>query len=107
MEEASSIPLGRIIADLEQAMTKMSATQLPVLIGALAQVQAQAHLRMLTGDRSTDEMLTVPQVAQRLKLSDYRVYELARQGHIKAIRLGKSVRIRPSAIADYLAKFAA
>ena len=42
------------------------------------------------------------EVAKRLKVSDYRAYELARQGTLKSVRLGKSVRVKPSAVDDYL-----
>lgn len=49
-------------------------------------------------------VLTVREVAAQLKLSPYRVYELARQGTLKSIRLGKAVRVRPSAVAEYLAR---
>lgn len=51
-----------------------------------------------------DELLTIPEVARRLKVSDYRAYELARQGVLKSVRLGKSVRVTASAITDYLAR---
>jgi excisionase family DNA binding protein len=38
------------------------------------------------------ELLTVPEVAQRLKLSKSQVYLLCQQGRIPTITLGKSVR---------------
>lgn len=107
MEEASSIALEHVIAEIRRVTAKTPVADLPMLIGALAQFQAQAQLRMLTGERVSGDLLTVPHVAQQLKLSAYRVYELVRQGHLKAVRLGKSVRIHPSAVTDYLAKLAA
>jgi len=39
------------------------------------------------------ELLTVPEVAQRLKLSKSKVYLLCQQGTIPTITLGKSVRV--------------
>jgi excisionase family DNA binding protein len=49
--------------------------------------------------------LTIPEVAKRLKVSEYRAYELVRQGEIKKTPLGeKSVRVKPSDLAAYLAK---
>lgn len=76
-----------------------------LLIG-LASIQPILLQRALTvakNGHEEDDLLTVPEVAKRLKLSQYRVYELSRQGVLKSVRLGKSVRVRPSAVADYLA----
>lgn len=39
------------------------------------------------------ELLTVPEVARRLKLSKSKVYLLCQRGEIPSIQLGKSVRI--------------
>ena len=51
-----------------------------------------------------EELLTIGQVAARLKLSQYRAYELCRHGELKAIRLGKSVRVKPSDLDAYVAQ---
>lgn len=81
--------------------------QLPVLIAALAALSAQAQLRLVVGDgkpiAGDGQVLTVPEVAQRLKMSSYRVYELARHGTLQSQKYGKSVRVTPAAVADYLA----
>ena len=97
------------MAIVERSIAMASPADCPLLVGELARLQAAAWARMMTStpDVTDDDLLTVPQVALRLKLSDYRVYELVRQGHLTAVRLGKAVRIRPSAIAEYLAKPAA
>lgn len=97
------------MALIEQSIAKATPADCPPLVGELARLQAVAWARMMrpTPEGTDDDLLTVPQVALRLKLSAYRVYELVRQGHLKSVRLGKAVRIRPSAIADYLAKPAA
>lgn len=49
-------------------------------------------------------LLTIKDVAQRLKVSEYRVYELARQGALKSVRLGKSVRVTPADLGAYIAQ---
>ena len=91
---------------LEQAIEDTPIAEMPALIGMLAQLQAKAQIRMLSeigsGKGCSDELLTIPEVAKRLKMSQYRAYELARQGTLKCIRLGKSVRVRASAMFDYL-----
>lgn len=95
---------------LEQAIQDTPIDQMPALIGMLAQLQAKAQLKMLseTGSREgpQEELLTIPQVAEQLKVSEYKAYELARQGTLKCIRLGKSVRVRRSAMSDYIRQHA-
>lgn len=53
-------------------------------------------------EQPDDALLTVAQVAERLQMSEYRVYELTRQGRLKCCRLGKSVRVRVSAVNAYV-----
>jgi len=95
-------------SEFEQAIEESPISELPALIGMLARLSATANLRISVGhagmDSQTDELLTIPEVAQRLKVSDYRAYQLARQGVLKSIRLGKSVRVKPSAVAEYLSQ---
>jgi excisionase family DNA binding protein len=77
-----------------------------LLIG-LASIQPLLVQRALMGssDKVADEdLLTIDQVAARLKLSQYRAYELCRQGELKAIRLGKSVRVKPSDLQAYVSQ---
>jgi excisionase family DNA binding protein len=95
-----------LITELEKAIADEPMMRLPNLIGQLAALQARAQLRLISGNRAETEvaLLTVPQVAEQLKVSNYRAYELARQGELKIVRLGKSVRVKPSAVAEYLAK---
>lgn len=80
------------------------------LLIALVSLQPLLIQRAMMGVQQGQEkeiVLTIHEVAAQLKLSPYRVYEMARQGTLKAIRLGKSVRVRPSAVAEYLARHGA
>lgn len=98
--------LDALLADPAKAATLPPEAAQALLIG-LASIHPVLLQRALTGSRNGHEeglLLTIPQVAKRLKISDYRAYELARQGILKSVRLGKSVRVQPSAVADYLAK---
>ncbi|MBX3325166.1 MAG: helix-turn-helix domain-containing protein [Nitrospira sp.] len=73
----------------------------------LASIHPILLQRALAGLRDEDDedlLLTIPQVAKRLKVSEYRAYELARQGALKSVRLGKSVRVKPSDIDEYISK---
>jgi excisionase family DNA binding protein len=97
--------LDSLLADPGKAATLLPEAAQALLIG-LASIQPLLIQRALMGPRNGHEdlLLTIPQVAERLKISEYRAYELARQGVSKSVRLGKSVRVKPSAVAEYLAK---
>jgi len=96
------------LADLEQAVAETPVSQIPALIGVLAELQAKAHLKMLSEqtilkDRE-DGLLTMRQVAARLNVPVSRAYELARQGKLPAVRIGKYVRVSEKSLIDYQAK---
>lgn len=96
------------LADLEQAVAEMPVSQIPALIGILAQLQAKAQLKMLSEGKATSDqkggLLTMRQAAARLNVPESRAYELARQGKLPAVRIGKYVRISAEALAQYQAK---
>lgn len=48
------------------------------------------------------ELLTVPEVALRLRLSKSKVYLLCQQGQIPTITLGKSVRVPLDELEEWL-----
>ena len=79
-----------------------------VLIGELERMKALAWGKILAGPapvvREVEAVLTVPQVAQQLNMSAYRIYELCRTGNLQSYKCGKSVRVKPSAVSEYLAK---
>lgn len=80
------------------------------LLIELASLQALLLHRALSrpfDDGNEELLLTIPEVAKRLKVSNYRAYELARQGMLKSVRLGKAVRVKPSAIDEYLSRHGA
>ena len=96
------------LAHLEQAVAETPVSQIPALIGVLAELQAKAQLKMLSGregmkDRK-DEFLTMRQVAARLNVPASRAYELARQGKLPAVRIGKYVRVSENSLVEYQAK---
>ena len=92
------------IAELNSLIESAQPAALPELIGHLAAMQARAQLRLMSENRSETEsgLLTVPEVAKRLKVSEYKVYELIRQGKIKKTPIGDSVRVTPDDLAEYL-----
>lgn len=52
--------------------------------------------------REIEDLLTPDQVAKKLNLAKSTVYAMAHRGLIPAIKLGKSLRIRPEALAKFL-----
>jgi excisionase family DNA binding protein len=48
--------------------------------------------------------LKAPELAERYAVTPWRIYELARDGHLPAIRLGRSVRFDPEALAAWEAQ---
>ena len=106
-EKLVEIPtLDSLMANPGKAATLPPEAAQALLIG-LVSLQPLLIQRALMGlqNEQTDLLLTIPQVAERLKISDYRAYELARQGVLKSVRLGKkSVRVSPAAVLEYLAQ---
>ena len=50
-----------------------------------------------------ERLLTVAEVADVLRVSTMTVYRLIQRGELAALRVGRSYRIRASALDDYLA----
>ena len=98
----------RNLAELEQVVAETPVSQIPALIGVLAELQAKAQLKMLSGQKAVkdrlDGLLTMRQVAERLNVPESRAYELARQGKLPAVRIGKYVRVSADALAEYQSK---
>jgi excisionase family DNA binding protein len=103
---SESFTLDALLADPARAVMVPPKRAQGLLI-ELASLQAVLLQRALSGpsdDQEEELLLTSPEVAKRLKVSEYRAYELARQGSLKSVRLGKSVRVKPSAIDEYLSR---
>jgi excisionase family DNA binding protein len=107
IEKLVEIPsLDSLMADPAKVGTLQPEVAQALLIG-LVSLQPLLMQRALMGAQSRQEkdlLLTVPDVAKQLQLSSYRVYELVRQGALKSVHLGKSVRVRPAAVDEYLAQ---
>jgi excisionase family DNA binding protein len=51
----------------------------------------------------TENLLTAQQVAVLLQVPTARVYELAREGLLPAVRLGRQIRVSSSALENWIA----
>lgn len=94
-----------LIQPLEQAIREAKPSYLPDLIGSLERLKAQAWTRMTTPSNGAPvtgpETYTIPEVAGILKISEYRCYELARQGKLPHSKIGKSVRVSAAQLAAF------
>jgi excisionase family DNA binding protein len=87
------------IAGLPPDAARAYLYRVTALVPALA-MQASAG-----ASHAPDGLLTVPEVAARLGgLSQYRVYELIRQGQLKRTAVGRRVLVHPSDMEDYIAR---
>jgi len=51
-----------------------------------------------------DQVLTIREVAQYLRLSEAKIYELARNGTLPAVRIGKSWRFQKELLMEWVRK---
>lgn len=56
------------------------------------------------GDKFSNKLLTVNEVANILRVSNMTVYRLVKSGQIPAIRVGKNYRIKENDVSDYLSQ---
>jgi excisionase family DNA binding protein len=87
---------------------------IPAVLAQLGAAQSALAARLMNGAAvSTQpvstpadkvELLTVPEVAKRLKLAPGFVYELCRNGKLPAIRTGKYVRVAPAAVEEFIVR---
>lgn len=105
--KGGGLTLADALLRLQIAVADVPIQQVPALLGAMEQIKAVGWTRIHCATERTDgedELLTVSEVAQRLKVSAYRCYELIRRGEIRKVLLGKSVRVRPADLAAYLSQ---
>ena len=50
----------------------------------------------------TSDILTIPEVAEYLKLSKSKVYKMVQRGDIPSFKIGKSVRLRRTDVIDWM-----
>lgn len=86
---------------IRHAVEAATIAELPELIGALAEAQAIAQRRLLVPDsaptgRDADELLDAAAMAARLAIQPSWLLDMARQGRVPCVRLGKYVRFRPA-----------
>ncbi len=92
-----------------QALGDVSSTDIPSLLGELERVRTTLWLRVLsarynpeqTKPAPSTDLMTVAEVARRLRFSRGHIYELVRSGDLAAVRDGRHVRIPAESLRDW------
>ncbi|CCH77139.1 putative excisionase (fragment) [Nostocoides japonicum T1-X7] len=56
----------------------------------------------MTATRTPERVLTVPEVAEHLRVEKHAVYTLIREGELRSIRVGRLIRVPESALTAFL-----
>jgi excisionase family DNA binding protein len=92
-----------------ELVDQLESSMLPALIATCAALQARAASRLLNCTTLTpraqepEHLLTVPEAAMQLGFASSYAYELVKRGALAAVRRGRYVRIRPTALAAFIA----
>ena len=110
-DDTSDLAL-QILARPERA-AEIALENIPAILGRLEQAQAALWTRIFTAGSARpdsqaaparEELLTVPEVAKRLRFTRAYLYEAVRRGDLDAVRKGKYVRIRQADLDAWLGR---
>jgi excisionase family DNA binding protein len=96
------------LAEVEAAMAALQPAEVPAAIGSLEALRVRAlerHVRDLQALQAPreDRLLTMPEVAARLKISLYQARDLGRRGEIPTVTVGdRFVRVRLSTLEEWI-----
>ncbi len=98
-----------LVEQLEAEVSGWPPERCTELLGALERVRVSAWSQVVKGPQSlpsqnNGQLLTLPQVAERLAVPATYAYELARQNRIPIVRLGKYVRVPAEELERWLAQ---
>lgn len=96
--------------DAVEALRRMVAgspvEELPVLVGAIVEMEETARLRLRSEavPPGADEvqLLTMPEVAERLQIHEETVREMGRRGELPTVQVGRQVRVPLSGLKDWV-----
>ncbi len=102
-----------LLTQLEKVLSDAPDESVPVLLGDLERLKGILWTRLFStrsqsGPRPDGAggqgLLSIPEVADRLSLPQGLVYELARQGRLPIVRIGKYVRVEPGQLEKWIEK---
>lgn len=99
-----------VMAQLETILTEAPAESVPALLGDLERLKMVLWAKLMHGSvpqaqpaLGDETLLSIPQVAERLKIPVARCYELARhRDGLPVIRIGKYLRVSPTELTAWL-----
>lgn len=94
--------------DLPAVVADARPEDLPALIGALEAAKAVAWARLAASAQQgqatrTEPLLSLPEVAAALGIPEDRAYDLAREGRLAVVTIGKYKRVRESTLRSFIA----
>src|SRR5215203_2686274 len=100
--------ISRLLPTIEESLTQASWEECVLFVGDLERLKAMAWGKIVAGKASQSSsegtnLITIAEAAARLSIPESRAYELARQGKLPAVRIGKYVRVSAKALAAYQA----
>ena len=104
--ETVTIPLndtGAALSMLRMVIHRAKPEHFAETLVALRQMEVFITGKMVAGEPPAEQFLTMEQVAECLNLPKTYCYELARQGKLPSVKIGKYVRVPASGLADYRA----
>ena len=97
-------PLARAGAVFADEVAAADETDVPAVMGQLAQLWSIALQRLIVSATSRqDRLLTMEQVAERLEIKVGRAREMGRKGQLPTVALGdRGIRVRQRSLEDYI-----
>ncbi|MBH0176776.1 MAG: helix-turn-helix domain-containing protein [Nitrospira sp.] len=84
-------------------MPPEQAQQFLISLITIQPILMQRALAARTRENAENELLTMQEVAAKLKISKDKAYELVRQGVLPSVHVGRSVRVKPASLEAYIA----
>ena len=99
---------GEAFDHLEHLVGTLPRAEWPRLIGELERLKTQLLLGLVGPNEqdpsegaSQGPLLTIPQVALALSIPRSQAYELARQGKLKCVHIGRYIRVEPMELKNF------
>jgi excisionase family DNA binding protein len=98
-----------LLEHLEGELTAWPSADCTHLLGILERIRVSAWANIVGSSREStrhdrSQLLTLPQVAERLTIPETYAYELARRGTLPVVRLGKYVRVSLAELETWVEK---
>jgi len=104
-----AVPLNASTLDLAAVVARAAPDELPQLIGELEAAKAAAWARLTAPPSSRGgadleaHLLSMPEVAERLHITEHQAREMGRRGELPVVRVGeRHVRVSASSLVEWI-----